>query len=51
MLCYRSADGKQHQVSSRIPAQTRFHGKAVRMAEEAPRHPLSSRGSGFGQTI
>ncbi|MEY2851766.1 MAG: hypothetical protein RL549_465 [Verrucomicrobiota bacterium] len=35
MLCYRSADGKQHQVSSRIPAQTRFHGKAVRMAEEA----------------
>jgi len=35
MLCYRSADGKQRQVSSKIPAQTRYHAKAVRMAEEA----------------
>lgn len=35
MLCYRSADGSQHQTSSRIPAQTRYYSKAVRMAEEA----------------
>jgi integrase len=35
MLCYRSADGSQHQTSSRIPAQARYYSKAVRMAEEA----------------
>lgn len=35
MLCYRTADGKQHQVSSKIPAQARYYSKAVRMAEEA----------------
>ena len=35
MLCYRSADGSQHQTSSRIPAQARYFSKAIRMAEEA----------------
>ena len=35
MLCYRSADGSQHQTSSRIPAQARYYSKAIRMAEEA----------------
>lgn len=35
MLCYRSADGSQHQTSSKIPAQSRYYSKAVRMAEEA----------------